>query len=124
MTKTIMQEDKIGLFNRNKARIRDAPAAKKRGDTPQKQLEDFIRGVDLDENANCGAWVVVDEMRAMQTSAVYACVKILAETVASLPLHLCRRIDSQTLARAEGKNIRKSAPMSVAEMTAKGRVRG
>jgi HK97 family phage portal protein len=81
----------MGLFNRSKARSRDAPAVERRGGTVQKQLEDFIKGVDLDENANCGAGVAVDEMRAMQTSAVYACVKILAETVASLPLHLCRR---------------------------------
>jgi hypothetical protein len=39
-------------------------------------------------------------------------------------LHYSSEIDSQTLARAEGKNVRKSAPMSVAEMTAKGRMRG
>jgi HK97 family phage portal protein len=81
----------MGLFNRSKARSRDAPVVERRGGTAQKQLEDFIKGVDLDENANCGAGVAVDEMRAMQTSAVYACVKILAETVASLPLHLCRQ---------------------------------
>ena len=30
---------------------------------------------------------VVNERTAMQTSAVYACVRILAETIASLPLH-------------------------------------
>ncbi|MEI6132435.1 MAG: phage portal protein, partial [Bacillota bacterium] len=29
----------------------------------------------------------VNERTAMQTSAVYACVRILAETIASLPLH-------------------------------------
>lgn len=32
----------------------------------------------------------VNEKTAMQTTAVYACVRILAETVASLPLHLYR----------------------------------
>jgi len=31
---------------------------------------------------------MVDERTAMQTTAVYACVRILAETVASLPLHV------------------------------------
>ena len=30
----------------------------------------------------------VNERTAMQTTAVYACVRILAETVASLPLHV------------------------------------
>src|SRR5690625_5853257 len=29
----------------------------------------------------------VNERTAMQTTAVYACVRILAETIASLPLH-------------------------------------
>lgn len=30
----------------------------------------------------------VNEFTAMQTTAVYACVRILAESVASLPLHV------------------------------------
>ena len=33
----------------------------------------------------------VSEMTAMQTAAVYACVKILAEAIASLPLHVFTR---------------------------------
>ena len=36
---------------------------------------------------------IVDERTAMQTSAVYACVRILAETIASLPLHTYVRTD-------------------------------
>ncbi|MBM7676127.1 HK97 family phage portal protein [Gracilibacillus alcaliphilus] len=36
----------------------------------------------------------VNERTAMQTTAVYACVRILAETVASLPLHLYRHTDN------------------------------
>lgn len=32
----------------------------------------------------------VNEFTAMQTTAVYACVRILAETLAALPLHLYR----------------------------------
>lgn len=32
----------------------------------------------------------VNEITAMQTSAVYACVRVLAETIASLPLHIYR----------------------------------
>lgn len=35
----------------------------------------------------------VDEMSAMQISTVYACVRLLAETMASLPLHLYRYAD-------------------------------
>lgn len=56
------------------------------------ELQNFIKGVDVDYiGGNCNSGVMVDEMKAMQTSAVYACVKILAETVASLPLHLYRK---------------------------------
>ena len=36
---------------------------------------------------------LVNESTAMQTSAVYACVRILAEAVASLPLHVYRRTE-------------------------------
>lgn len=36
----------------------------------------------------------VNERTAMQTSAVYACVRVIAESVASLPLHLYRYTDS------------------------------
>jgi len=39
---------------------------------------------------NSAAGKIVNERTAMQTSAVYACVRILAETVASLPLHVYR----------------------------------
>lgn len=35
----------------------------------------------------------VNERTAMQTSAVYACVRILAETIASLPLHVYKYTD-------------------------------
>ena len=38
--------------------------------------------------------MVVNERTAMQTTAVYACVRILAETIASLPLHTYRYTDS------------------------------
>lgn len=36
---------------------------------------------------------VVNERTAMQTTAVYACVRILAETTALLPLHTYKRTD-------------------------------
>lgn len=45
----------------------------------------------MDYIGNSNSGVRVDELRAMQTSAVYACVKILSETVASLPLHLYKK---------------------------------
>lgn len=35
----------------------------------------------------------VDEKSAMQISAVYACVRLLAKTIAGLPLHLYRFTD-------------------------------
>ncbi len=35
----------------------------------------------------------VNERTAMQTTAVYACVRILAETIASLPLHVYHYTD-------------------------------
>ena len=36
----------------------------------------------------------VDEKSAMQIATVYACVRLLAETVASLPLHLYKFTES------------------------------
>ena len=76
----------MGLFGRS----RDAPRRERRN-APSKEMQDFIRGVDVDMLGNSNSGVQVDEQRAMQTSAVYACVKILAETVASLPLHLFKK---------------------------------
>ncbi len=71
-------------------RSRDAPR-KERRHSPSKEMQDFICGVDADFIGNSNSGIRVDELRALQTSAVYACVKILAETVASLPLHLFRK---------------------------------
>jgi len=76
----------MGIFGRS----RDAPKRERRN-KPSKEMQDFIRGVDMDFIGNSNSGVQVDELRALQTSAVYACVKILAETVASLPLHLFKK---------------------------------
>ena len=76
----------MGIFGRS----RDAPRRERRN-APSKEMQDFIRGVDVDMLGNSNSGVQVDELRALQTSAVYACVKILAETVASLPLHLYKK---------------------------------
>jgi len=73
----------MGLFGRS----RDAPKKESRT-APTRQMQEFIKGVDVDNYGNSNSGVNVDESRSLQTSAVYACVKILAETVASLPLHL------------------------------------
>ncbi|MFI3165333.1 MAG: phage portal protein [Bacillota bacterium] len=75
-----------------KKRIRDKPEMR------SSELDEFIRGEDLHGGVNSG--VRVDEISAMQTSAVYACVRLLSETVASLPCSLYRR-DKQTKERAE-----------------------
>ena len=72
----------MGIFGRS----RDAPKEKRTA--PSREMQEFMRGVDVDYIGNSNSGVRVDEMNALQTSAVYACVKILAETVASLPLHL------------------------------------
>lgn len=77
----------MGRFNIFK-RSRDGPTEKR--ELP-KNLEDFIKSVDLDDGGGSVSGVAVDEESAMRTSAVYACVKILAETVASLPLHLYKK---------------------------------
>lgn len=74
----------MALFNKKK---------EIRSETNQK-LQDFIKGVDVEYVGvgNCNSGVMVDETKAMQTSAVYSCVKILAETVASLILHLFKKV--------------------------------
>ena len=69
----------MGLFRRS----RDAPN--------KRSFEDFIKGTDLDGYYGSGSGIAVDEIKAMQTSAVYACVRVIAETVASLPLFLYKK---------------------------------
>ena len=76
----------MGIFGRS----RDAPK-KERRSKPSKEMVEFMKGVDVDFIGNSQSGVQVDELRSMQTSAVYACVKILAETIASLPLHLYKK---------------------------------
>ena len=73
----------MGLFNRRKTKEKRA--------SPSRQMQDFIKGVDVDFIGNSNSGVMVNAERALQTSAVYACVKILSETVASLPLHLFKK---------------------------------
>ncbi len=63
---------------------------KEKRNVPSKQLQDFIKGID-DDGSLTTSGVKVNEFSAMQMSAVNACVTILAETVASLPLRLYRK---------------------------------
>lgn len=50
---------------------------------------------------DAGSMPPVRPQRAIQTSAVYACVRILAESIASLPLHIYRRDGDGGLAKAD-----------------------
>jgi len=54
-------------------------------------LSDLDRLIELGEYVDTAAGVRVTPTRAMQFSAVFACVRVLSETIASLPLHLYRR---------------------------------
>jgi phage portal protein BeeE len=68
---------------------RDAP------DAELLQIEDNVRdsgGVFVFGMTNSGE--LVNEKSALQISTVYACVRLLAETVASLPLHLYKFTDT------------------------------
>lgn len=66
---------------------RDAPELPKITDNVRDSGQTFIFGrADSGEN--------VDEKSAMQIATVYACVRLLAETVAGLPLHLYRMTDA------------------------------
>lgn len=53
------------------------------------KMQAFMNGEDL---ADTRVGLFVSEESAMRTSAVYACVRVLAETVASLPLPLYKRL--------------------------------
>ncbi len=46
----------------------------------------------------------VDEKSTMQIATVYACVRLLAETVAGLPLHLYRFTDAEEKGKEKAKD--------------------
>ena len=80
---------------------RDAP------ETELPQIEDNVRdsgGVFVFGMTNSGERV--DEKSALQISTVYACVRLLAETVASLPLHLYKFTE-----RGDGKERATEHPL-------------
>ena len=55
---------------------------------PQAWLVDMFTG-----GTKSATGVNVTPDRALQASAVHACVRVLAETIASLPLHVYKRLD-------------------------------
>lgn len=70
----------MGLFSRKPKEKRDI----------DQKTADFIKGVDLDCIGISNSGVNVDEESALKISAVYACVKVISETIASLPLNLLK----------------------------------
>jgi HK97 family phage portal protein len=85
----------MGLFSFFK-RTRASPK-EERSD----KLTDFIRGVDLDGVGLSNAGASVDEDTALKISAVYACVKVISETIASLPLKLHKEESNGDTAKAK-----------------------
>lgn len=59
-------------------------------DQYDQRYADFVLGKDLNEIGSAPQ-IIVNEESAMQLSAVYSCVRVLAEDFASLPLHLYKR---------------------------------
>ena len=76
------REKKVGLFSRKKKEKRDL----------DQKTADFIKGVDIDTGQMSNSGVEVDEDNALKISAVYACVKVISETIASLPLNLLKEL--------------------------------
>ena len=87
----------MGLFSFLKRQPRASPQAEERSD----KMTDFIKGVDLDPCGMSNAGASVDEDTALKISAVYACVKVISETVASLPLKLHKEESNGDTAKAK-----------------------
>lgn len=65
-----------------------------RRDSPiSNRLKAFLLGEDIGLGLPSTAGVRVNEESALRVTAVYACVRVIAETVASLPLPLYRRLE-------------------------------
>ena len=87
----------MGLFNWLGISPRDAPALPDIRDNVRDSGQTFVFG-----KADSGERV--DEKSAMQIATVYACVRLLAETVAGLPLHLYRYTDDSEHGKERAKN--------------------
>ncbi len=84
----------MGLF-RNRKRSRDAPEMQNR--TAGSGFAFYMGG--------SASGKVVTERSAMQMTAVYACVRILSEAVAGLPLHFYRYKDDGSKEKAIDNNL-------------------
>lgn len=95
----------MGLFSRKKKETRNI----------DQKTADFIKGVDIDTGQLSNSGVDVDEDSALKISAVYACVKVIAETIASLPLNLMTELtngDSEKAKQHPLYNLLKVSPNS------------
>ena len=79
----------MGFFDWFGRSPRDAPALPEITDNVRDSGQTFVFG-----RADSGE--KVDEKSAMQIATVYACVRLLAETVAGLPLHLFRQKNGES----------------------------
>jgi HK97 family phage portal protein len=87
MQKNKRRELPMGLFGKRERRERVKTAQ----EIANEKLAEFIRGTDIEGVTSAG--VAVTEENSMRLSAVYACVKVIAESLSSLPLHLIRDED-------------------------------
>lgn len=81
----------MGLFSRKKKENRSM----------DQKTADFIKGVDLDTGQQSNSGVDVDEESALKISTVYACVKVISETIASLPLNLLKELTNGDTEKAK-----------------------
>ena len=88
----------MGIFNRFRSSTRDAPVkAPEITDNVRDSGQVFVFG-----RADSGE--TVNEKSAMQIATVYACVRLLAESIAGLPLHLYRYTDETGSDKERAKN--------------------
>lgn len=87
----------MGLLNWLGISPRDAPQLPEIVDNVRDSGQTFVFG-----RADSGE--MVDERSAMQIATVYACVRLLAETVAGLPLHLYRYTDADEKGKERAKD--------------------
>lgn len=81
----------MGLFSRKKKENRSI----------DQKTADFIKGVDLDTGQQSNSGIDVDEESALKISTVYACVKVISETIASLPLNLLKELTNGDTEKAK-----------------------
>ena len=87
----------MGFFEWLGISPRDAPELPEVVDNVRDSGQTFVFG-----KADSGERV--DEKSAMQIATVYACVRLLAETVAGLPLHLYRFTDAEEKGKEKAKD--------------------